>query len=100
MCVVIFFFQAEDGIRDIGVTGVQTCALPICTEGWPAGLYLAGLSLRNREDKHDFIASFGGSDRYIVDLLGEEVMASLPEELRSEERRVGKECRSRWSPYH
>ena len=30
MCV-IFFFQAEDGIRDIGVTGVQTCALPIST---------------------------------------------------------------------
>src|SRR3712207_9107760 len=28
-----FFFQAEDGIRDIGVTGVQTCALPICTSG-------------------------------------------------------------------
>ena len=33
-CVVVlffFFFQAEDGIRDIGVTGVQTCALPIST---------------------------------------------------------------------
>src|SRR3712207_9333462 len=30
-CIVLFFFfQAEDGIRDIGVTGVQTCALPIC----------------------------------------------------------------------
>src|SRR5256886_12354931 len=28
-----FFFQAEDGIRDLTVTGVQTCALPIC--GWP-----------------------------------------------------------------
>src|SRR5947209_16896546 len=28
--IFIFFFQAEDGIRDIGVTGVQTCALPIC----------------------------------------------------------------------
>src|SRR3712207_9286991 len=27
---ICFFFQAEDGIRDIGVTGVQTCALPIC----------------------------------------------------------------------
>src|SRR3712207_7741885 len=27
---LFFFFQAEDGIRDIGVTGVQTCALPIC----------------------------------------------------------------------
>jgi LuxR family maltose regulon positive regulatory protein len=52
------------------------------TEGWPAGLYLAALSLRNREDRHDFMASFGGSDRYIVDLLGEEVMASLPEEVR------------------
>jgi LuxR family transcriptional regulator, maltose regulon positive regulatory protein len=52
------------------------------TEGWPAGLYLAALSLRNREDRHDFIASFGGSDRYIVDLLGEEVMANLPEEMR------------------
>ena len=31
MCLCsFFFFQAEDGIRDIGVTGVQTCALPIC----------------------------------------------------------------------
>src|SRR2546430_7534023 len=29
-CVVFFFFQAEDGIRDLTVTGVQTCALPIC----------------------------------------------------------------------
>src|SRR3712207_60173 len=29
--LIFFFFQAEDGIRDIGVTGVQTCALPICT---------------------------------------------------------------------
>src|SRR5947209_3176834 len=34
--IYIFFFQAEDGIRDIGVTGVQTCALPICIE--PSGL--------------------------------------------------------------
>src|SRR3712207_1984555 len=31
LIVCVFFFQAEDGIRDIGVTGVQTCALPICT---------------------------------------------------------------------
>src|SRR3712207_4009381 len=34
---MFFFFQAEDGIRDIGVTGVQTCALPICRAGDPAG---------------------------------------------------------------
>ena len=31
MCLVFFFFQAEDGIRDYKVTGVQTCALPIWT---------------------------------------------------------------------
>src|SRR3712207_6856783 len=37
--VLVFFFQAEDGIRDIGVTGVQTCALPI----WAAtGIVAAG----------------------------------------------------------
>src|SRR5215203_1321884 len=52
------------------------------TEGWPAGLYLASLSLRHREDKHAFIGSFGGSNRYVVDLLGEEVLAGLSEEVR------------------
>lgn len=52
------------------------------TEGWPAGLYLASLSLRHREDKHAFIESFGGSNRYVVDLLGEEVLAGLSEEVR------------------
>src|SRR5829696_1203570 len=52
------------------------------TEGWPAGLYLASLSLQNKEDKHAFIESFRGSDRYIVSLLGEEVLAGLTEEVR------------------
>src|ERR687890_1100583 len=52
------------------------------TEGWPAGLYLASLSLQNKEDKHAFIESFGGSNRYIVGLLGEEVLAGLSEEVR------------------
>ena len=51
-------------------------------EGWPAAIYLAALSMRNREDKHAFIESFGGSNRYIVDLLGEEVLARLREEVR------------------
>src|SRR3712207_2981101 len=36
--LVFFFFQAEDGIRDIGVTGVQTCALPIFAGGLLIGL--------------------------------------------------------------
>src|SRR5215213_11789851 len=53
-----------------------------CTEGWPAGLYLASLSLQNKEDKHAFIESFRGSNRYIVGLLGEEVLAGLTEEMR------------------
>jgi LuxR family transcriptional regulator, maltose regulon positive regulatory protein len=52
------------------------------TEGWPAGIYLASLSLQNKGDKHAFIASFRGSNRYIVGLLGEEVLAGLPEEVR------------------
>ena len=52
------------------------------TEGWPAGIYLASLSLQNREDKHAFIESFRGSNRYIVGLLGEEVLADLTEEVR------------------
>src|SRR3712207_3338733 len=46
MLSVFFFFQAEDGIRDIGVTGVQTCALPISVQamtgggGWPMTVFL------------------------------------------------------------
>jgi LuxR family transcriptional regulator, maltose regulon positive regulatory protein len=52
------------------------------TEGWPAGIYLASLSLQDKEDKQAFIASFRGSNRYIVGLLGEEVLAGLTEEVR------------------
>jgi len=52
------------------------------TEGWPAAIYLAALSMQNRKDKHAFIESFHGSNRYIVDLLGEEVLAGLPGETR------------------
>ena len=52
------------------------------TEGWPAGIYLASLSLQKKEDKHAFIESFGGSDHYVVGLLAEEVLAGLDEEVR------------------
>src|SRR3712207_7408525 len=83
-----FFFQAEDGIRDIGVTGVQTCALPIFglqLEIKPTGNVLSGI------DHHPRL----GEDR-------QQRRRRLFErdDQRSEERRVGKECRSRWSPYH
>jgi LuxR family maltose regulon positive regulatory protein len=52
------------------------------TEGWPAAIYLAALSLRNRPDRHDFVVRFAGDDRHIVDYLGEEVLAGLDPGLR------------------
>src|SRR2546423_2750728 len=73
--ILVFFFQAEDGIRDKLVTGVQTCALPICSS----------------EKSLPFLMSRFSNKR---------VDSSFVVCIRSEERRVGKECRSRWSPYH
>jgi len=53
------------------------------TEGWAAGLVLAGLSLRGRADPKPFIASFEAGHRHVVDYLGSEVLASQPEPLRT-----------------
>src|SRR2546427_5407370 len=96
-----FFFQAEDGIRDLTVTGVQTCALPIlsypCRSG-PAEVTFHKLRAgRKKTDRPARAAPI------IVTKVraGEETRFQLePCGIRSEERRVGKECRSRWSPYH
>jgi LuxR family maltose regulon positive regulatory protein len=52
------------------------------TEGWAAGLYLAGLSLRGREDPSAFIASFHGDNRHVADFLSVEVLARQPEQIR------------------
>src|SRR3989441_7575635 len=72
-----FFFQAEDGIRDKLVTGVQTCALPISRRSATrCSMNLTSHSWEIPSKKLRMSRS------------------------RSEERRVGKECRSRWSPYH
>src|SRR2546430_11300354 len=96
-----FFFQAEDGIRDLTVTGVQTCALPIFVVLLPAE---ADREV-DRPD-HDSRDPVDGDDlldvRHSFDRLdhGEADDRLVGERLRSEERRVGKECRSRWSPYH
>jgi LuxR family maltose regulon positive regulatory protein len=53
------------------------------TEGWIAGLQLAGLSLRGREDVAGFIAAFAGSNRYIFDFLVDEVLSRQPAEIQS-----------------
>jgi LuxR family maltose regulon positive regulatory protein len=52
------------------------------TEGWAAGLQLAGLSLRGREDHRQFIDSFAGDDHHIVEYLGFELLDNEPSELR------------------
>jgi LuxR family maltose regulon positive regulatory protein len=52
------------------------------TEGWAAGLVLAGLSLRGRPDPSGFIAAFSGDDRHVADYLVAEVLERQPEELR------------------
>src|SRR5688572_30952469 len=90
-----FFFQAEDGIRDLTVTGVQTCALPIFA--------LGGAPRRRRVSRLPraagipYIAQAMASSSVVLPApLG----PMIPVSPRSEERRVGKECRSRWAPYH
>src|SRR2546421_4162150 len=97
---LFFFFQAEDGIRDLIVTGVQTCALPISV--LLKALVLAELlqDLLGRpaesleQNGHGLLALAVDADTDHVALV------DLHLQPRSEERRVGKECRSRWSPYH
>src|SRR5256885_6995649 len=89
-----FFFQAEDGIRDYKVTGVQTCALPICTDAAPGGASrMHGLRCVFLE------VCANDADALVAILCGDDEL-TWAAERRSEERRVGKECRSRWSPYH
>ena len=52
------------------------------TEGWAAGLYLAGLSLRERPDREEFIEAFAGDDRHVLEYLRSEVLGALDAELR------------------
>src|SRR5690606_39813673 len=97
VCRVVFFFQAEDGIRDFHVTGVQTCALPIL---WPAIEHLA-LELQN-EEWGPALALSEAAHRVVTDQQHHTTFPKrfgIPmKEIRSEERRVGKEWRSRWTP--
>src|SRR5256886_6414616 len=161
VALCFFFFQAEDGIRDLTVTGVQTCALPISSRrsvGSPPEAFRRRETVCLRERGSDIgVLTFtalqlglesAGVVAYLFGLflyaIAAAVVLPIPVELllllypeinpafkaialglgkavgavvvffvgnkvnpyierwmdRSEERRVGKECRSRWSPYH
>src|SRR2546422_10911001 len=120
MCYVFFFFfffQAEDGIRDVAVTGVQTCALPISerrragyqrrpTLGAKVNFVPNLYPLVSRGDVPPLATprtppTYGAKPRHVLRPVSTSCSpASKSTTSRSEERRVGKECRSRWSPYH
>src|SRR5699024_11471648 len=98
-CVLFFFFQAEDGIRDRNVTGVQTCALPI----FSAGLDYPGVgpehSLWSDVGRVQYVAA---NDNAVLEAFREltrveGIMPALESaHARSEERRVGKERGCGW----
>src|SRR2546430_13410746 len=100
---LVFFLQAEDGIRDLTVTGVQTCALPICDD-IDAAIDRTAAALAAAPANQPLPALLEQLAAEIADPSAADVMvllaARIPGGRRSEERRVGKECRSRWSPYH
>src|SRR5262249_57211098 len=98
---VVFFFQAEDGIRDWSVTGVQTCALPICVSGCttlalPCTVYWLSRNTNGFDTLgfpklvHPLTLKYGSPA----------CRSSDPFVPRSEERRVGKECRCQGWPYN
>ena len=59
----------------------QITALEQRTEGWIAGLQFAALAMRNRTDLAGFIATFTGSNRFVMDYLADEVLDRLPSHL-------------------
>src|SRR3712207_6910541 len=98
---VLFFFQAEDGIRDIGVTGVQTCALPIYLPFlWSRVLFPGTAAVAPGPRWGALLVLLILPGVLLYPCLSFRLFEPDEGRYRSEERRVGKECRSRWSPYH
>src|SRR5256885_12955414 len=97
---VFFFFQAEDGIRDYRVTGVQPCALPICNPQSASHIYANYGDYPIIGTATDEDGTYPLTDALIIHVNPVNSPPIAQNLTRSEERRVGKECRSRWSPYH
>src|SRR5690606_40258189 len=96
--VSFFFFQAEDGIRDFHVTGVQTCALPICTIGTVMKNLAEGVAVVTLVLAL-FLGTLRGAFAVVLGIpfaMSVALFGMLLFGVRSEERRVGKECRWRW----
>src|SRR5699024_11532483 len=93
-----FFFQAEDGIRDRNVTGVQTCALPIYT-GNETGRRSAVSHIQKSFRFFQAVESFSMDCHICAVLLYLNSHFSKAVNGRSEERRVGKESRTKRPPY-
>src|SRR5699024_11916120 len=97
---ICFFFQAEDGIRDRNVTGVQTCALPIFTYGNIIAVHpfgnLACLVEVSGQQILDAL-ELGSMQAGVSESGGFLQVSGIKYTVRSEERRVGEECRPRGS---
>src|SRR5690606_39704442 len=99
------FFQAEDGIRDFHVTGVQTCALPIfslpfCTQNLICCTSMCVKQDNGPDGRRFVLCAAAGRQPAAQEFRRTSHVSSHPPlwcDCRSEERRVGKECRSRWA---
>lgn len=76
-------FEFMQSVMQLNLSDREISTLAATTEGWIAGLQLAGLSLRGKENTSEFIETFGGEDRYIMDFLLEEVLNLQPEHIRN-----------------
>src|SRR3989449_4765591 len=104
LVVSFFFFQAEDGIRDVAVTGFRRVLFRSARRGGGYGhgqtTHLLGLLLWITGLEPAQVYAEMGLSVTQADLFHALSARFTNGATRSEERRVGKECRSRWSPYH
>src|SRR5699024_12237318 len=98
--IIIFFFQAEDGIRDRNVTGVQTCALPILWDTLNDTMTEIEVASGRGDEMTGVPTGFHDLDELTHGLHPGQMVVVAARPARSEERRVGKEGRSRWWADH